>query len=60
MGEVQRKLTTVPDAARLDIRPPMSDVCDPTDARPTSAEVERLIREWAEVGRAILVRRKKT
>jgi len=38
----------------------VSDVCNPTDAGPASAEIEHLIREWAEVGRAILVRRKKT
>ena len=48
------------DRTRLDHGLRVSDECDPTEALPdpSDLEVEYLIRVWAEVGMAILMRRR--
>ncbi len=44
---------------QLDCSSPIEHTCDPdADVEPTQADIEHMIIEWAEVGRAILVRRK--
>ena len=47
------------DQSRLDSFPPVSNTCPP-DADPfqDAAAIERMCRVWAEVGRAILLRRR--
>ncbi len=43
----------------LDSSSHIEHTCEPdADAQPTQADIEHMLTEWAEVGRAILVRRK--